>query len=331
MEASRTLDLSRWREEPRGVGYRRRVIATAGLRQLWRTRFFRVLLALAWTAGAMIAVGGFVFSQSIASGGWLETLAVKFGPRAEAIVVAIGGVVTLYPDICVRGVFTLLFWAHSFLGLWLSLLALTTLVPGLITRDRASNALIVYLSRPLTSADYLIGKFGTIVGVLLLVWTGPLLLGWILSMLFATDRDFVVYSSGPLLRALSFNGIALVTLSAIALGVSALGRNARLTIVIWISLWAVFGVMATNPRAPTWITRMSFAHDLGEVRQEVFRLDDVLATASAQLPVFDQRFTSNLATAGKKAAPTDFGGALAALGVFVVGASFVFLRRLRPE
>ena len=244
---------------------------------------------------------------------------------------AIGGVVTLYPDICVRGVFTLLFWAHSFLGLWLSLLALTTLVPGLITRDRASNALIVYLSRPLTSADYLIGKFGTIVGVLLLVWTGPLLLGWILSMLFATDRDFVVYSSGPLLRALSFNGIALVTLSAIALGVSALGRNARLTIVIWISLWAVFGVMATNPRAPTWITRMSFAHDLGEVRQEVFRLDDVLTAASAQLPVFDQRFTSNLATAGKKAEPTDFGGALAALGVFVVGSSFVFLRRLRPE
>ncbi len=331
MEASRTLDLSRWRETPHGVGYRRRVIATAGLRQLWRTRFFRVLLTLAWTAGAMIAIGGFVFSQAIASGGWLETLAVKFGPRAEAIVAAIGGVVTLYPDICVHGVFTLLFWAHSFLGLWLSLLALTTLVPSLITRDRASNALIVYLSRPLTSADYLIGKFGTIVGVLLLVWTGPLLLGWILSMLFATDRDFVVYSSGPLLRALTFNGIALVTLSAIALGVSALGRNARLTIIIWISLWAVFGVMATNPRAPTWIARMSFAHNLGEVRQEVFQLDSVLTAASTALPILDQRFTRNLAAAGKKAEAKDFGGALAALGVFVVGSSFVFLRRLRPE
>ena len=153
--------------------------------------------------------------------GWLEAFAAKFGPRAEAVVTAISGLVTLYPDICVRGVFTLLFWAHSFLGLWLSLLALTTLVPSLITRDRVSHALVVYLARPLTSVDYLLGKLGTIVGVLLLVWTGPLLLGWLLSMLFATDRDFVIYSFGPLVRALTFNGIALVALAAIALGVSA--------------------------------------------------------------------------------------------------------------
>lgn len=331
MEASPSLDLSRWPDAPRGVGYRRRVIAEAGLRQLWRTRFFKILLAVAWGGGALIAAGGFVFSQSVATGGWLETIAAKFGPRAEAIVAAISGLVTLYPDVCVHGVFTLLFWAHSFLGLWLSLLALTTLVPSLITRDRASHALVVYLSRPLTSVDYLLGKLGTIVGVLLLVWTGPLLLGWVLSMLFATDRDFVVYSFGPLLRALTFNGIALVVLAAIALGVSAIGRSSRLTIVIWIGLWSIFGVMALQPRAPAWITHLSFTHNLGQVRQEVLRLDDVLAKASAQLPIPDQRFKANLAAAGKKAESSAFAGALAALGVFVVGSSFVFLRRLRPE
>jgi hypothetical protein len=331
METSPGLDLSRWREAPLGVGYRRRTIALAGLRQLLRTRFFKILLGFAWFAGVAIAAGGFVFSQSVASGGWLESLAAKFGPRAEAIFAAVSGVVTLYPDICVRGVFTLLFWAHSFLGLWLSLLALTTLVPSLITRDRASHALVVYLSRPLTSVDYLLGKLGTIVGVLLLVWTGPLLFGWLLSMLFATDRDFVVYSFGPLVRALTFNSIALVALAAIALGVSALGRSPRLAIVMWICLWSVFGAMALQPRAPEWIARLSFTHDLGQVRQEIFRLDDVLAAASADLPFLDARTKDNLATAGKRAAPTDFTGALAALGVFVVGASCVFLRRLRPE
>ncbi|MBL9201058.1 MAG: ABC transporter permease subunit [Opitutaceae bacterium] len=331
MEASPSLDLSRWREAPQGVGYRRRVIALAGLRQLLRTRLFRVLLGFAWFGGVMIATGGFVFSQAVASGGWLESIATKLGPRAEAVVAAISGLVTLYPDICVRGVFTLLFWGHSFLGLWLSLVALTTLVPSLITRDRASHALVVYLSRPLTSADYLLGKLGTIVGVLLLVWTGPLLLGWVLSMLFATDRDFVVYSFGPLVRALTFNGIALVVLSAISLGVSALGRTPRLTMVVWICLWSVFGVMAAQPRAPEWILRLSYTQNLGQVRQEVFRLDDALTAAGTQLPVFDQQFKNNLATAGKRAESTDFAGALGALGVFFVGASFVFLRRLRPE
>ncbi len=331
METSPGLDLSRWREAPHGVGYRRLTIALAGLRQLWRTRFFRLLLAAAWFGGSLIAAGGFVFSQSIATGGWLETLAAKIGPRAEAVVATAGAVVALYPDTCVHGVFTVLFWAHSFLGFWISLLALTSLVPSLITRDRSSHALVVYLSRPLTSSDYLLGKLGTIVGVLLLVWTGPLLLGWLLSMLFATDRDFVVYSFGPLLRALAFNGIATVVLAAIALGVSAAGRSARITVLLWICLWTVFSAMALQPRAPAWVTRMSYTHNLGQVRQEVFQLDRALGAASAELPLLDRNLKDSLARAGRKAESTDFGGALAALGAFVVGASLVFLRRLRPE
>src|SRR5581483_12363705 len=127
-------------------------------------------------------------------------------------------------DICVRGIFTLIFWVHSFVGLWLTLIALTVMVPRLITQDRASNALTVYLARPLTTADYLLGKLGMIGGVIVLVWTAPLLLGWLLGMMFATDRDFIIYSVAPLLRALLFNGIALVSLAAIALGVSSLSR-----------------------------------------------------------------------------------------------------------
>jgi hypothetical protein len=215
--------------------------------------------------------------------------------------------------------------------LWLSLLALASLVPQLITRDRGSNALIMYLARPLTTVDYLLGKLGIIVGVLVLVWTGPLLAGWLVSMLFATDRDFIVYSFSPLLRALLFNGIALVALAAIALGVSALGRKPQFTTVAWICLWIVFGVIAAPPPAPHWIKRLSFTQDLSEVRQEVFRLDSALSDAAANLPLLDQRFATNLAAAGKKAEAADFDGALASLGVFVAASSFVFFRKLRPE
>ncbi|HVS53966.1 MAG TPA: hypothetical protein VHD62_16545 [Opitutaceae bacterium] len=326
-----TLDLSRWREPALGVGYRRWTIISAGVRSLLRTRFFRVLLAGAWLGGTMIAVAGFVFSQSLASGGWLETLAIKAGPRAEALFSVLTGLVALYPDVVVHTVFTAIFWAHSFLGLWLSLIALTVLVPQLVTRDRSSNALIVYLSRPLTTVDYLLGKLGIIAGVLLLVWTGPLLFGWLLSMLFATDRDFIVYSGVPLLRALLFNGIALVALAAIALGVSSLGRNSRVTSTAWVALWLVFLVISAPPRAPRWIKRASFARDLNETREQVFRLDRALTEASAQLPLIDERLVTNLAAAGKRAEAADPSGALASLGVFVVASSFVFFRKLRPE
>jgi ABC-2 type transport system permease protein len=326
-----SLDLSRWRETPRGVAYRRWTIVAAGLRQIFRTRFFKLLLSVAWSGGLMIAVAGFAFSQSLASGGWLENLAVRIGPRAEALFTVMTGLVAMFPDVIVHGVFTVIFWAHSFLGLWLSLLALSSVVPQLITRDRASNALIVYLSRPLTSADYLLGKLGIIVGVLVLVWTGPLLVGWLLSMLFATDRDFIVYSFSPLLRALLFNGVALVVLAAIALGVSAVGRHAQVAVTIWTLLWIVFAGVAVQPRAPDWIKRTSFTHNLSEVRQEVFRLDTALADAASQLPLLDQRLVGNITTAGKKAEATDFDGALASLGVFVALSSWVFFRKLRPE
>ena len=328
---SQTLDLSRWRDQPRGVGYRRWSIVQAGLREMWRLKFFKAVVTGAWFSGLLIAVLGFAFSQSLAQGGWLQTLMQKAGPRAEAMFAVITGLVTLYPDVVVHGVFTAIFWAHSFIGLWLGLLALSAVVPQLITRDRASNALIVYLSRPLTSTDYLLGKLGIIVGTLLLTWTGPLLFGWLLSMLFATDRDFIVYSFTPLLRGLLFNGIALVVLAALALGISAAARKAAIASAIWMLLWIGFGMAGGAPKAPDWFKRTSYTRNLSEVRQEVFRLDDALKAVSTDLPIFDQRTVGNFSGASKRAASTDFNGALWALGAMALVSTWVFFRKLRPE
>jgi hypothetical protein len=326
-----SLDLSRWRDVPNGVGYRRWVIVSTGLRQLLRLRFFQILLVIGWVSGLAIAALGFMFSQLVATGGWAERAAAEIGPRAEALVATFTGFVALYPDICIRGLFTTIFWAHSYTALTLSLLALTVLIPRLIARDRASNAFTVYFSRPLTSGDYLLGKLGIITGVLLLTWTGPLLFGWLIGMLFAPDHDFLVYSFLPLQRALLFNAISLVTLAAIALGVSALARSSRATIVIWIGLWVIMGVAAAPPHVTPWLKRLSFTHDLGEVRQKILPLDDALTDAGTKLPLMNRQFANNLTRVGQQAESNDLGGALAGLGFFVVASSFVFLRKLRPE
>lgn len=329
MDAS--LDLSRWRAAPRGIGYRRWTIVTTGLRQLLATRLFRILIFVGWGGGVALAGLGFLFSQSVASGGWFESLAAQLGPRPQAMAAVLSGFVTLYPDVCVGGLFTLLFWLHSYLGLGLSLIALTAMVPRLITRDRATNALTVYLSRPLTSTDYLLGKLGQITGVLLLLWTGPLLLGWLLSIAFAPDRDFVFYSFDPLLRALLFHAIALVALAAIALGVSAVSRTSRTTVLLWIGLWLILGTMTKPPGAPIWLRRASFTHDLGEIRQGILRLDTALARAAESLPIVDQRAARNIGEAGRRAEPDDFRGSLISLAALVGLSSLVFARRLRPE
>jgi ABC-type multidrug transport system fused ATPase/permease subunit len=167
--------------------------------------------------------------------------------------------------------------------------------------------------------------------VLLAVWTGPLLCGWLLSMLFATDRDFIVYSFSPLLRALLFNGIGLVSLAAIALGVSSLGRQSRTTVSIWIGLWIVLGAIASPPVTSNWIRRASFTHDLSEVRQAVFRVDSAFADAAEKLPLIDPKIVQNLKLAGKNAEATDTTGSLAGLGVLIVISSFVFLPQTPPR
>jgi ABC-2 type transport system permease protein len=329
MDAS--LDLSRWSGVPRGVGYRRWTIVSTGLRQLFALRLFKILLTFAWVGAVALAALGFLFSQCITSGGWLETLAGYLGPRAQAVNSALAALVLLYPDVCIGGWFTLAFWLHSYLGLGLSLVALTAMVPRLITRDRATNALTVYLSRPLTSSDYLLGKLGMIVGVLAAMWTAPLLFGWLLSVAFAPNADFIVYSFSPLGRALLFHGISLVALAAIALGVSAAGRTSRTTTVLWIGLWLILGAVAKPPKSPPWLQRASFTHDLGQVRQGVFKLDSALTTAGEVLPITNKDFTRQLQRAGTRAQTSDFNGALISLGAFVALSSVVFLRRLRPE
>lgn len=331
MAMETTLDFTRWTEKPLGVAYRRWVIASTGMRQLFATKFFRGLLLVAWTAGLLMAVAGFLFSQSVATGGWLETFAARLGPRPEAIVSAFCAFVLLYPDIIVRGLYTMIFWGHASLGLGLSLVALTAVVPRLVTRDRASNALTIYLARPLTSLDYLLGKFGIILGILLVVWTGPLLFGWILSVLFAPDRVFIVYSLVPLGRALLFNLVGLVVLAAIALGVSSATKTARNTTLLWIGLWIVAGAIANIPTTPGWVRHASFSYDLRQLRGEIFRPDEVLAEAAKSLPMMDRNVTDNLSEASRVLETESVTGPAVGLAVLVGLSCVVFFRRLRPE
>lgn len=326
------LDLRRWKEKPAGVNHRRWVIISTGLRQLLRMRLFQVLLFLAWTAGLLMAAAGFAFTQSLASGGWLENWAAQLGARPHAVVSAFCSMVLLYPDIVVHGLFSLVFWWHSIVGLGLSLIGLSMVIPRLIARDRASNALTIYLSRPLTSLDYLLGKLGIIVGILLLLWTGPLLFGWALSMAFAPDTEFFTYSLTPLLRAGLFNLIALITLASVAFAVSSLAKTNRAVMGLWLGIWLGAGMIASIPTTPSVVRSLSFSRDLQDIRQDLFKLDEILIKAGQTLPLSDRNMAKNMQDIGQKFSQFKTPNSpYAGLAILVIASSFVFTRRLRPE
>lgn len=326
-----TFELTRWDEKPLGVAYRRWAIASTGLRHLFRTRLFRIILFLAWLAGTVTAIAGFLFSQSITTGGWLESFAANFGPRAEAVASTFTAMVLLFPDIVVHGLFSVLFFWFSNVALFLSLVALTVVVPHLIAHDRASSALTIYLSRPLTSLDYLIGKFGIVVGVLFAIWTGPLLLAWLLSVLFAPDSVFIAYSLVPLGRALLFNLIGLVVLAAIAFAISSFAKTSTRTILLWIGAWILVGMVANTPGVPDWFRHVSFSYGLEQTEYALFQLTDIATHAAAVVPMYGDRLSEVVEVFKEHVRVVPLGRSLGGLAVLVGLSSLVFFRRFRPE
>lgn len=327
-----SIDFNRWDGPRHGVWARRAVITSTGLRQLLRMRVFKILLFVGWAAALAVAAAGFVFAQTMAEGGWLANLATSAGPRPAAMMKALSAMLLVFPDILVTGGFKGIFWVHSQVGLLLSLAAMTLLVPQLITRDRASQALTIYLARPLTSRDYLLGKLGIIAGVLLLLWTGPLLAGWGLSMLLVPDSIFLSHSLPALGAALLFNLIAMVVVGAIAFGVSALGRTAATARLGWIGLWIVLSIVANaGPRLPGWVRHASFSYDLRMVRDEVFAMNETLTDAAAVVPMLNRELARELNDAATQVGTDEIGGVVTGLCVLVGGSMLVLLGRVKPE
>ena len=67
----------------------------------------------------------------------------------------------------------------------------------LITRDLASNAIIIYASKAVSRGDYLLGKFATAFGLLVLTWLGPVCAAWFVGNLLAPDWRFFWHCPRP--------------------------------------------------------------------------------------------------------------------------------------
>jgi ABC-2 type transport system permease protein len=98
---------------------------------------------------------------------------------------------------------------------------------GLIANDLRTGAILVYLSRPLTRRDYVIGKLGVLMTLNLSVTLLPGLLLYVIAIALAPEQflEMELAWIGPAIVGQSLV-ISLVT-SLVALAVSSLSRSAR--------------------------------------------------------------------------------------------------------
>ena len=145
----------------------------------------------------------------------------------------------------------------------------------MIANDRRSNALQIYLSKPLTRAEYVAGKLGTLLFFLLLVTLAPALMLLFLEMMFSASLAFVG-ANLFLLPAITLYALVEVLLSAFTmLALSSLSTSARYTAMLYAGVVlftaAVFGIVngITNSSSLAWL---SFRANLDQIGDVIFRL-----------------------------------------------------------
>ena len=111
---------------------------------------------------------------------------------------------------------------------------------GLIANDLRTGAILVYLSRPLTRRDYVMGKLGVLMALNLSVTLVPGLLLYLIALALAPEQ-FAKWSLAWIGPAVVLQSVVTsLVMSLLALAISSLSRSARVAGLVFFGL--VFGL-----------------------------------------------------------------------------------------
>jgi hypothetical protein len=256
----------------------------------------------------------------------------KLNPNLQAFARMLTQWLQDHSEISVATTQNVLFYFFSTYLMPVSIFVLGIAMPSLITRDLASNAILIYSSKAVTRGDYLLGKFCTAFGLLTITWLGPVCAAWFLGNLLAPDWRFFWHARAPLGHLLLYVISSMLILSALALGVSAISHREKATPAVWMIWWILGGVIQpialhTKP----WLRHLSFSYDLRQIGLSTFHLGDDLKTAQESIPIFGQMLGNISADTRDALSNATLGGALVALALMLIAGAFIIRKNVKPE
>ena len=160
-------------------------------------------------------------------------------------------------------------------GLWVFFVTIYV-GAGLIANDRRANALQLYLSKPMTSAEYIAGKLAILFIFLVGVTFLPAMALLLTQALFAGNLTFI-RNNIYLVPAITLFSLAQVLLaSTTMLALSSLSKSSRFVAVMYAGLFffttALFQTLRgiTGRSTFAWLSPTASLEQLGDV---IFRLD----------------------------------------------------------
>src|SRR4029079_19559167 len=219
---------------PRGRAWS--VITRAGLRTMLAKRMFLGLLLVAWIPFFVRAV------QIYAAANMPQAAFLK--PTAE----------TFRQFLDQQSIFV--FFVTVYVG------------AGLIANDRRANALQIYLSKPLTRAEYVFGKLAILVTFLLAVTWAPAMVLLLVQVAFAGNFTFFQNNLFlfPAITVFSFVQVTMVATAMLAL--SSLSKSSRYVGILYAAVifftQAIYGVLYAVTRS-TSLSWISFSANLAQI------------------------------------------------------------------
>ena len=146
---------------------------------------------------------------------------------------------------------------------------------GLIANDRRANALQIYLSKPLTRGEYILGKFAILFGFLLLVTLLPAVLLLLLQGAFAGNFSFLRQNLYLIPAITLFSLIQVLVSSLSMLALSSMSNSSRFVAIMFAGIVlfsdamfaALRGILGTSTMS--WI---SVPATLAQIGDFVFRI-----------------------------------------------------------
>jgi hypothetical protein len=321
-----------WNQQHTSIWMRRWVIARNGLTAALGNKLIRNLAVLCWMLGLITAAELFLAGQLLVADSVISQWVEKLNPQLQAFAKMLTQWLEDHPEISVATTQNVLFYFFSILLMPIGIFALGIALPTLITRDLASNAVVIYSSKAVTRGDYLLGKFCTAFGLLTITWLGPACAAWFLGNLLAPDWRFFWHARAALFHAMLFGVSGAIVLSALALGISATSNHEKATPAIWFMWWILGGVLqpiAEHTRP--WLRHLSFSYDLRQIGLSTFQLGKDLNTVQDNVPIFGQMLHGIRSETRDALNHPNVGGAIVAVILMLAAASFIIRQRVKPE
>lgn len=144
-----------------------------------------------------------------------------------------------------------------------------------IAEDRRANALQIYLSKPLTRLEYIVGKLSVLMVFLLFITWVPAILLLIVQVAFAGNFVFLRANAYLFPAITLFSLIEVVMVSMCMLALSSLSTSGRFVGILYTALIFFSDALSGVMRAVTGGTSMSwiaFSNNLAQLGDAIFRV-----------------------------------------------------------